>query len=59
MSNFLAYIRNDKGGAVEYVMLIAAVGGIIAALGSNANVKNQANSMFTSVFNSASKKSTL
>ena len=59
MSNFLAYVRNDKGGAVEYVMLIAVIGGIIVAVGSSTTLKTAVNTMFETVFSNASKKATM
>lgn len=53
MSKFLNYLRNDKGGAVEYVLLIAGVGGLIIAGLQVKAVKNAFNDMFTGVFTEA------
>ncbi len=59
MSRFVSYLRNDKGGAVEYVLVMAAVGSVVLAVGSSATVKTAINNMFQSVFDNASKKSTM
>ena len=58
MSQFLSYLRNDKGGAVEYVLVTAAVGGVIFTAASSDTVKTAVNAMFSGVFTAASKKGT-
>lgn len=56
MSKFLAYVRNDKGGAVEYVLIIGLVGGmLVAALNSN-TLKTTVNSMFSNIFTNANSR---
>ncbi len=59
MSKFLNYLRNDKGGAVEYVLLIAGVGGLIIAGLQVQAVKTAFNAMFTGVFNQAKNAATI
>lgn len=56
MSKFLSYLRNDKGGAVEYVLVVALVGGVLVAAFNNAAVKNAITGMFQNIFVSAQKK---
>ena len=58
MSKFLSYLRNDKGGAVEYVLVTAGIGGIIYAAATSTTVKNSVNNMFSAVFANAASKST-
>lgn len=58
MSKFLSYLRNDKGGAVEYVLVMAAVGGIVIGVAQSTAVKNSVNSMFQGVFDTAKNKAT-
>lgn len=58
MSHFLSYLRNDKGGAVEYVLVVAAIGGAVITAASSTTVKTAINSMFTSVFDGAKNKAT-
>ncbi len=53
MSKFLSYLRNDKGGAVEYVLVVAGVGGLIMAAMSNAALKTSFNEMFSGMFGDA------
>lgn len=59
MSKFLSYLRNDKGGAVEYVLVMAAVGALVIGIAQSVTIKNAVNAMFENVFNSAKNKSTL
>lgn len=56
MSQFLAYLRNDKGGAVEYVLVVAAIGGAIFTAASSTTVKTAINDMFKNVFEGAKNK---
>ena len=58
MSKFLNYLRNDKGGAVEYVLVVGVIGGLVVTAANSAAVKTAINNMFTGVFNAASSKST-
>ena len=58
MSKFLSYLRNDKGGAVEYVLVVALVGGVLVAAFNNAAVKASVTNMFGNIFASAQKKGT-
>jgi Flp pilus assembly pilin Flp len=55
MSHFLKYLRNDKGGAVEYVLMIAGIGGLVIAGLQVTAVKNAFNGMFTGVFTDVTK----
>lgn len=57
MSKFLNYLRNDNGGAVEYVLVVGVIGGLIFTAASSTTVKTAINNMFTGVFNAASSKS--
>ena len=59
MSQFLSYLRNDKGGAVEYVLVVAAIGGAVFAAASSTTVKTSINGMFTSVFDGAKTKAVM
>jgi Flp pilus assembly pilin Flp len=58
MSKFLSYLRNDKGGAVEYILVVAGIGGAVAVATSSTTVKTAVNGMFNNVFNGAAKKAT-
>ena len=49
MSKFLAYLRNDKGGAVEYVLVTAGVGAAVLAATTNSTVKAAFQTMFTAL----------
>jgi Flp pilus assembly pilin Flp len=53
MSNFLKYLRNDKGGAVEYVLMVAGIGGLLVAVFQLAGVTKAFNAMFTDIFTEA------
>jgi Flp pilus assembly pilin Flp len=53
MSNFLKYLRNDKGGAVEYVLMIAGIGGVVLAAFQVTAVRTGFSGMFTEVFKDA------
>jgi Flp pilus assembly pilin Flp len=55
MSHFLKYLRNDKGGAVEYVLMIAGIGGLVIAGLQVTAVKTAFNGMFAGVFNDVTK----
>lgn len=58
MAKFLAYLRNDKGGAVEYVLVTAAVAGGLYTAATSTVTKNAINAMMQGVFTSASGKAT-
>lgn len=47
MSKFLAYLRNDKGGAVEYVLVTAGIGAAIVAATTNSTVRTGFVNMIT------------
>lgn len=53
MPQFLSYLRNNKGGAVEYVLVVAAIGGTILTAINSSTVKTAINSMFSNIFDGA------
>ena len=53
MLKFLAYLRNDKGGAVEYVLVVAGIGAAVATATTNSAIKASINAMFADMFNDA------
>lgn len=59
MNKFLAYLRNDKGGAVEWVLVSAGTGALIVAATSSPTVKNAMNGMWEGVLTSAKGKGTM
>ena len=59
MSKFLSYLRNDKGGAVEYVLVMAAVGALVVGVGNSNTAKTAMNSLVESVLNNAKNKGTM
>lgn len=58
MSKFLSYIRDDKGGAVEYVLLIAFLAGLMVALINSTALRGSFTGLFSSLISNASNKST-
>lgn len=56
MSKFLSYLRNDKGGAVEYVLVMAGVAALVVGVASSTAMKTSVNAMFQGVFDQANKK---
>jgi Flp pilus assembly pilin Flp len=58
MPKFLSYLRNEEGGAVEYLLVIAGIGGAVAVATTSSTVKNAINSMYSNVFTGAGAKAT-
>lgn len=49
MLKFLAYLRNDKGGAVEYVLVVAGIGAAVVLATNSGPVRTGIQGMFTAL----------